>query len=80
MTKREIIEKNKALIEKILLYYEANNSELLNLFDTFSLISNDYLYEFYQEIPDDGFQFDYEKMDVRDTIKLVRDFLSNIDK
>ena len=80
MTRREITEKNKALIEKILLYYESDNSELLNLFDTFSLISNDYLYEFYQEIPDDGFQFDYEKMDVRDTIKLVRDFLGGIDK
>lgn len=80
MTKKEVIKKNKTLAEKILLYYESNNSELLNLFNTFSLISNDYIYEFYQEIPDDGFPFDYENMDVRDTIKLVRDFLDGIDK
>lgn len=80
MVKREVIKKNKALIEKILLYYEFNNRELLNLFDTFSLISYDYLYEFYQIIPDDGFKFDYENMNISDTIKLVRDFLGNIDE
>lgn len=80
MTKKEIIKKNKTLIEEILLYYETYNSDLLGLFDAFSLISYDYLYEFYQIIPNDGFEFDYEKIDIRDSIKLVRDFLGSIDK
>lgn len=80
MTKKEIIEKNRKIIEEILLYYEFYNSELLDLFDTISIISHDFFCELYQKIPENGFEFDYEKMSIDDSINLVRDFLSSVDK
>ncbi len=80
MTKKEIIKKNKIILEEILLYYEFYNSELLNLFDTISIISYDFLYELYQLIPESGFELEYKKMDIKDSINLVRDFLRNIDE
>lgn len=80
MTKREIIKQNKEAIECILQRYELNGNELLKLFGKFSIIGTDFLCELSEIIPEEGFQFDYEKMDIRDSIKLVREFLVNIDK
>lgn len=80
MTKREIIKQNKKAIECILERYELNGKEMLDLFGILSIIGTDFLVELSEIIPEEGFQFDYEKMNIRDSIKLVREFLVNIDK
>lgn len=77
MTKKEIIEKNKETIESILKYYEGIESELLDLFNTFATMAADFIYELYKIVSEE--EFVYKKMDIRDSIKLVREFLKDID-
>lgn len=84
MTKREIIKQNKEAIECILQRYELNGNELLKLFGKFSIIGTDFLCELSEIIPEEGFQFDYNKDDLLsfyhdpDFIDGILDFSSDV--
>lgn len=80
MTIKDIVKINKEAIEDVLKCYELECSELLDIAGNFSIISTDFVIQLDEVLPETGFNFEYEYIDIKDTIKLVQEFLSSIDK
>lgn len=79
MTKREITQINKEALDELLQENDLVCSEILNLFSFFTEISVDYLNSIDDLLFNYEPEFEYEKVDICDTITLVREFLGNID-
>lgn len=80
MSKKEIF--NKEAIEEFFECCDLEYSEILNLFDTFANISLKFLCKLDEVLPDDDikFEYEYEKINFDDTIKLVQEFLLSLNK
>lgn len=70
---------NKNIIEENLIYIEDICPELLDLFGIISQISVKYLSSI-RDFVDDEEQLEFDKINVDDSINLVREYLSSIDK
>ena len=79
MTKEEIVNTNKEAIEYVLKCYELECSELLDILGNFSIISAEFLCCLEENLEEYEFDFEHEKIDIKDTIKLVQEFLSMLD-
>lgn len=73
-------EYNKQGIELDLQEIEELCPELLNLFHYFYEISNEYLESVEDLLPEEHLEIEYSKMDIKESISFVKEFLSTIDK
>ena len=71
--------KNKELVELLLKHYEKKCPEVLDFFYIFSKLSCEY-FTMGEICFDEDIEIEYEKMDIKETISLVRKFLNSVDK
>lgn len=78
MTKEEIVNDNKVTLEYLLQENEFICEDIVKSFWLYVQIADDYLYRIYNILSEKEFMMDYDKMEISDTISLVREFLLDL--
>lgn len=79
MTKKEILKNNNEELEYLLQENEFICQELPDLYGFFSTLSDDYLYYIYEVLNEEEVSLKYDKINIEDTLLLVREYLSKLD-